>query len=379
MRDPVFPVFCALAIVLCILPLPKFWKARNVGALLYIGWTEVGCIIYFVNSLVWAGNLRNPAPVWCDISTKLIIGLSVGITASSLCINRHLYYITTVHKRGSISPSEKRRTMILDLSFGIGLPVLVMALHYIVHDHRFDILEDYGCWPVIYNTLLAIPLVMIWPIGISVASLIYAGLTICALLQYRTALDGTLSKSGGGLTKGTYFRLMALASTEILFSLPFSLFILINNVSSSSSLNPWISFADTHSGFSRINFIPFVFINSQPTTRALVEISRWVTPAGGIYFFMYLGVPREARTEYLKVFWWAVKPLGFKPRARAQSSTWSNRLASNASVTTPNMPSRPTVNVALSSTIVTTDDKFEVTAIKHNVLVDKSHDLEAQK
>ncbi|KAG9093682.1 a-factor receptor [Ceratobasidium sp. 370] len=268
--------------------------------------------------------------------------------------------------------------MILDLSFGVGLPILVMALHYIVQDHRFDILEDYGCWPVTYNTLLAIPLVLIWPIGISVASLIYAGLTIHVLLQYRTALDGTLSKTGGGLSKGTYFRLMALASTEILFSLPFSLFLLINNVSS-SSLNPWISWADTHSGFSRINFVPFVFINAQPATRALIEVSRWVTPAGAFYFFLYLGVPREARVEYLKMFWWVVKPLGFKPRSQAQGSTWSNRLASITSSGTRDMSSRPVVNVALSSTTMTADDKFEITTIKHNVLVDKPYDLESQK
>jgi pheromone a factor receptor len=114
MRSPEFPVFCMLAILLCLTSLPWHWKARNTGTLLYLGWTLVGCTVFLINSLVWAGNLHNPAPIWCDIckqarlkwfkhsinilvpATRLIVGLSIGVTASSLCINRQLYHAATV-------------------------------------------------------------------------------------------------------------------------------------------------------------------------------------------------------------------------------------------------------------------------------------------
>ncbi|CAE7211676.1 unnamed protein product [Rhizoctonia solani] len=33
----------------------------------FIGWTFITILILFVNSIVWAGNLSSPAPVWCDI------------------------------------------------------------------------------------------------------------------------------------------------------------------------------------------------------------------------------------------------------------------------------------------------------------------------
>jgi len=88
-------------------------SAWNTGTCLYMAWTALGCLIYFINSVIWRDNAINMAPIWCDISqfimkslfyisfysfaaSKIIIGLSVGITASSLCINRRLYSIASV-------------------------------------------------------------------------------------------------------------------------------------------------------------------------------------------------------------------------------------------------------------------------------------------
>lgn len=44
-----------------------------------------------------------------------------------------------------------------------------------VQPHRFDILEDIGCYPVVYNTLLAYPLVFMWPIVLGLVSFCYSG------------------------------------------------------------------------------------------------------------------------------------------------------------------------------------------------------------
>ena len=84
-------------------------------------WTGLGCLIFFINSVVWKDNMTNWAPVWCDIGTfplflflfvetnintasRFIIGGSIGIPASSLCIIRRLYYIT---KLQSLSQDSK--------------------------------------------------------------------------------------------------------------------------------------------------------------------------------------------------------------------------------------------------------------------------------
>lgn len=100
-----FTVMTALGMFLVLLPLPWHWQARNFGTLLYIAWTFIGNLIYFVNSIVWRGNMANPSPIWCDISTKLAIGISIAYPACALCINRRLYNIAT-SRHVSSSPSE---------------------------------------------------------------------------------------------------------------------------------------------------------------------------------------------------------------------------------------------------------------------------------
>ncbi|KAG9091298.1 a-factor receptor, partial [Ceratobasidium sp. 392] len=147
MRDPVYPLFCILGIILCLLPLPWHWRARNTGTLLYIGWTVIGCSVFLINSLVWAGNIDDPFPIWCDISTKLIIGLGVAIPASSLCIQRRLYHLARGRSKDITELFEIRQSLVVDLLLGIGLPVMNMVLSITVQFRRYTIIEDMGCWP----------------------------------------------------------------------------------------------------------------------------------------------------------------------------------------------------------------------------------------
>lgn len=50
-----------------------------------------------------------------------------------------------------------------------------LAPDYIVQPHRFDILEDIGCYASIYNTIPAYFLVFMWPVVLGVISFVYSG------------------------------------------------------------------------------------------------------------------------------------------------------------------------------------------------------------
>lgn len=91
-----YQVIAPISMILVLMPLPWHWSARNVGTLLYIAWSFTGSLVYFVNTIGWSGNMKNLAPVWCDIATKFMIGLGVAVPAVSLCINRRLYNIATM-------------------------------------------------------------------------------------------------------------------------------------------------------------------------------------------------------------------------------------------------------------------------------------------
>lgn len=165
-------------------------------------------------------------------------------------------------------------------------------------------------------------MVFMWPILLGVAGLIYSSLTIRAFLNTRRQFSQVLSASHSGLNMSRYFRLMALAATELLFSLPFSLYIFINNFKNLNDLNPWISWADTHQNFGKINFIPWIFIESSADRGIGFAVNRWALPAGGILFFMYFGIAGEASAEYRKWFWAIAGRFGIKKSPKAAHSKW---------------------------------------------------------
>lgn len=72
MQHPELPLFAFLTAILVLIPVPWHWRARNVATLAIIAWLFVVDVIFGVNSLVWAGNVNNPIPVWCDISALQI-------------------------------------------------------------------------------------------------------------------------------------------------------------------------------------------------------------------------------------------------------------------------------------------------------------------
>lgn len=68
-------------------------------------------------------------------------------------------------------------------------------------------------------------------------------------MKQRRTFDSMLKSSCTGLNSSRYFRLMGLASSEWLVSLPLSIYALIVNA---ESMFPWISWDYVHADFSRV-------------------------------------------------------------------------------------------------------------------------------
>ena len=69
--DPTYPLYSVLSFlgfVVVLIPFSWHLQAWNAGTCAYMFWVSFACLIEFVNSLVWAGNLFDTIPVWCDIS-----------------------------------------------------------------------------------------------------------------------------------------------------------------------------------------------------------------------------------------------------------------------------------------------------------------------
>ena len=193
--------------------------------------------------------------------------------------------------------------------------------------HRFDILEDVGCYPSIYDTLLAYFLVFMWPTLLGCVSFIFSGesaihdsrqptqqllaLTFHAFYKRRLEFCQFLS-THSSLSMSRYVRLMMLAVSEMLCTVPISVYsIYISN--KGVALQPWISWADTHYDFSYVGQIPAVEWMSDPNFRLSVELTRWLFPASALLFFLLFGFGTEARKHYRAAFLRVVKFFGYKP------------------------------------------------------------------
>ena len=130
----VFTVFALFAFTSASVPLT--WhlteaSSWNAGTCLFIFWSGLSSLVWFVNSIVWDGNVVNWTPAWCDVcefpfrfslslflassflfcfacsgedgtlrgssachaATRVAIATVVGIPASMLVIQRRLYFM----------------------------------------------------------------------------------------------------------------------------------------------------------------------------------------------------------------------------------------------------------------------------------------------
>ena len=178
--------FSSLCLLLLLLPLPLHIRARNTGTLLLIGWLFCGDTLTLVNSLLFWNSVVDVAPVWCDISqyslapimlplicvgVKLsVVGCQAGFAAASLSINRRL---AAIARSTSVSLTQRQRriSLAIDLTCGIAVPIILMAMSYIVQAHRFDLIEGMGPvspnWPCIAEIfILYVPTLILLTVSV---------------------------------------------------------------------------------------------------------------------------------------------------------------------------------------------------------------------
>ncbi|KAF4623145.1 hypothetical protein D9613_002291 [Agrocybe pediades] len=316
--NSIYSAFAFIGFVMCCIPLPWHLEAWNTGTCLYMVWTGLACLNMFINSVVWTANAIDFSPTWCDISTKFFIGTTVAIPAASLCINRRLYHISSV-RSVTITKAEKRRDVMVDLAIGLGIPLLEMILHYIPQGHRYNIFEDIGCLPSTYNTWVAYVLVYCVPIAIGCVSAVYAIMSIINFNKSRVQFNELLS-SYNNLTSSRYVRLMCLAGVEVLCTIPLGAFSVYLNVR--AGISPWISWADTHFGFSRVDQTLAIYWRMDPKNNISLELTRWLPILCAFIFFGFFGFADEARKNYRSALQTVVKRIGI-----STSSTLSGKTA----------------------------------------------------
>lgn len=290
--NQLFSALAFIGFVFCAIPFYWHLESWNVGTCLFMAWAGLGCLNAFINSVVWNNSVQNFAPVWCDISSRFIVGLNVAIPAAVLVIAHRLFKIAS--RTAALSTrAEKRRAVLVDLAIGLGIPLVQMPLQLVVEGHRFDILEEIGCVPATFNVTLAFPLVYIWPLVLSIVAAVYSVLTICLFWKSSQHLK-EMSGSNKNLNHNRYMRLMALSGTQLLINLPMNIYNFYTELH--NPISPWISWKDTHLDYS---FVGQLHSNAWRLHLATpVEWARWSVIVCAFSFFIFFGFAEEARKHY---------------------------------------------------------------------------------
>ncbi|KAF8628578.1 hypothetical protein AX17_005974 [Amanita inopinata Kibby_2008] len=297
MRHPELPIIAFFTAVLVIIPLPWHWRARNVATVALMLWLFAVDVIYGVNAIIWAGNVDNSAPIWCDIATKVVVGASYALPLSTLCICKHLELVSSSRK-ASYDLNDKHRRIIFETVMCFGAPSVFMALHYVVQGHRFDIFEDLGCQATLYISVPAVFIVWLPQLLFSVITLIYAAIALHHFIRRRLVFTAHLQNSNSALTTNRYLRLIAMSTTEMFWGTAFTAYNMYSNMY--HGLRPWTNWADVHSNFSRIRVFPAAVIPSRYFRPLMVFW--WALPASSFIFFVFFGLGEESLKEYRKVW-----------------------------------------------------------------------------
>ncbi|KAG8908966.1 hypothetical protein FRB99_000069 [Tulasnella sp. 403] len=291
------PILSFLTIPLLLLPLPWHLRARNVATLTIITCLFFSNLIHGVNSIVWSGSVVVKAVVWCDITTKFTIGVQVALPAASLCITKHLECVASIRQTMQTA-DDKRRRQIFEFCLCCVFPCIIMALHYVVQGHRFDIAEDFGCMPTTFMSWPAVVIVYLPPMILATCSLIYAVIAFVWFIKRRAQFAEHLRSNNSGLTTGRYLRLMAMAVTEILVGTGLGTYVFALSMSD-TLFRTWDNWAHVHSNFSRIAQYPRVLMPEYSWDRFL--ITWYIIPIGSVTFFIFLGSGQDAMSDYRRL------------------------------------------------------------------------------
>lgn len=122
-----------------------------------------------------------------------------------------------------------------------------------------------------------------------------------------------------------YFRLMTLATVELLFTTPLSAYAIYLNATA-NTLQPWKGFADAHFDYSQIGQFPAVQWRAEHGNVVSLELFRWGLPFCALVFFAFFGFADEARKHYRMAYASIAKHLGLSTGVSSSSSSVSSSI-----------------------------------------------------
>lgn len=254
---------------------------------------------------------------------------------------------------------QKRRDIAIEWTLGLVIPVIVAgpicecphvksprhgdANHeqdYVVQDYRFVMNEGFGCINSSDGSILSVLLIYSWSIIPPLVSIVvyYRKLIqlVCDTISltrasiparvirilYRQSREiNHYLRSNSSVSRTNYIRILALASIDVIITLPLGVAAIILNVRQSLSLGPipfYSGWTYSHTDWDPETLSYAEIVAQGPSVVAQVYFNLWSSPVLSFIIFGLFGVTAEARASYWKVICTVGEWFGWKPIPRTR-------------------------------------------------------------
>lgn len=107
-------------------------------------------------------------------------------------------------------------------------------------------------------------------------------------------------KTHAAISPRQFYRLMSLAVVEMIWDTGVNAYIIYFNTF--QGLRPWISWANVHSNFSRVQILPAIFI--PPNIESQFIFQWWILPVSCVIVLIFFGFGEDTKSNYQAAFLW---------------------------------------------------------------------------
>ncbi|VDB95777.1 unnamed protein product [Peniophora sp. CBMAI 1063] len=321
---PLYPIDCFLAAAMLLLVLLTGFirQSWNLGVAFLCFWLFIEVLTAGIDAIIWSDNADIKLYVYCDIVSHLQAITSVVKPMATLIITRRLYLITSLRSIEPPAKAARHRNLAIEWGLGLGIPLLVAGpLYYVAQGARFKVDEGFGCFNPPDGSILGVLLLQSWTVLPPLVSItVYYPHVARVFYRHNREINQFL-QSNNSVSRTNYFRILALASIDILLTLPMGIVTIVLLVKGDLSFGRipfYPGWTIDHTDWQPASFSYADIVSSGPFDVADFYFINWTAPVLAFVIFGLFGVTSEARASYWRIICTVGGWFGWKPTPRTR-------------------------------------------------------------
>ncbi|KZV71045.1 STE3-domain-containing protein [Peniophora sp. CONT] len=296
----------------------------NLGVIFLCFWLFIDCLTYGINFIIWSDNADVKLLVYCDIVSHVQVIAFTVKSMATLIITRRLYIIADLQSVNLPNQRAKRWNTLLEWTLGLVVPMLVAGpIYYINQDARFQVEEAFGCGNSSTASITFILLIQSWNIIPPLLSILLYYPRVARIFYKQSKDVNRFLHSNGSVTRTNYLRILALASVDILFTLPVGIvstvLIVTTGLAQDGGVPLYPGWTSLHSDWAPASYSYADLKSAGTFPFAQVYFAYCTSPALAFVFFALFGLTTEARASYWHIICTIGGWCGWKPLSRAHN------------------------------------------------------------